>query len=159
MAQFVFKLEGVLRHRKNLEQARQRTLAEVQAQLSQLEAQLRALDAQVQATNDDVRQNRLIGKVDVNFLTAHRRFLMATQRRAMEIAQNMGLVQLKLDEARRALAEAAKERKVLEKLRERKHQAWQAELNRKEAAALDEVAMQMSYRRQLENAALSEETR
>jgi flagellar FliJ protein len=146
MPKFLFNLEGVLRHRKNVEQQRQREVAEVQAQMTHLQAQLRALDAQVQATNDDVRQNRLLGTVDVNFLTAHRRYLLATQKQAVEIAERMAAVQIKLDEARRALIAAATERKVLEKLREKQEFAWRQEMSRKENAALDEVVTQMSYR-------------
>src|SRR4051812_21313032 len=118
MARFVFKLDGVLRHRKNIEQGRQREVAEIVAQMTALEAQLAALDADVRATNDDVRQNRLTGSVDVQFLVAHRRYLGATQRRAMELAERMAAVRIKLDEARRNLAEAAKDRKIIEKLRE-----------------------------------------
>src|SRR6266567_2151725 len=150
MAKFAFKLEGVLRHRKNVEQQRQRDVAGVQAQMTRLEEQLRALDAEVQTTNQDVRQNRLTGRIDLNFLTAHRRYLLATQRQAMELAERMAAVQIKLDEARRALVQAATERKVLEKLRERQELAWREEMGRSEAAALDEVVTQMSYRKGIE---------
>lgn len=149
MARFVFQLEGVLRHRRNVELERQRDVAKVQAQMTALDAQLRALDAEVTAATDDVRQNRLVGKIDLQFLAAHRRYQAATQRKAMEIVERMGAVQVQLNEARGRLAEAAKERKVIEKLRERQEEAWRAELRRKEAAVTDEIAMQMTYRKML----------
>src|SRR5437764_5779084 len=148
MARFEFHLEGVLRHRMNVEHHRQRDLALVEAQMLPLEAQLAALDAQVQTSNADLKQNRLMGKIDLNFLAAHRRYLGATQRRAMEIAEKMAVVQRKLDRARQALIDAARDRAVLEKLREKQQTAWQAELDRKEVAALDEVTMQLTYRKQ-----------
>ena len=149
MAQFVFQLEGVLRHRKNIEHEKQRALAVVQAKMTALETQLRALDAEVQASNAGVRQNNLIGRIDMGFLAAHRRYLAATQRQAMEIAQRMGAMKVQVEAARQLVAEAAIERKMLEKLREHKQDAWREELRRKEMAEQDEAAMQLSYRKSL----------
>jgi flagellar export protein FliJ len=149
MAQFIFHLEGVLRHRKNIEHEKQRELAVVQAKMTALELQLRALDAEVKSSNDDVRQNQLTGRLDLSFLAAHRRYLASTQRRAIELAQQMAVVQRQLDLARQAVASAARDRKVLEKLRENQHAVWRDELKRKELAEQDEAAMQMSYRKTL----------
>lgn len=152
MAQFVFKLDGVLRYRKNVEHQRQRDVAEIQAQMTALEAQLRTMDAEVQAVNADIRENALNGRIDTGFLIAHRRFLAGAQKQALSIAQKMGLVQVKLDQARKALAEAAKEHKILDKLRERQLEVWNLEIARKDAAAMDEVAMQISVRKMLAEA-------
>lgn len=149
MAQFSFSLEGVLRHRRNIEHGKQRDVAIVQAKMTALEMQLHSLDAEVKTSNDSVRQNHLTGVLDLSFLAAHRRYLASTQKRAIEIAQQMAVVQRQLDAARKILADAARERKVLEKLREKQEEVWRAELRRKEAAEQDEVAMQMSYRKTL----------
>jgi flagellar FliJ protein len=146
VARFVFKLEGVLRPRENVERQRMRDLALVQAKMTALEGQLRALDAEVKESNESMRRNYLVGRIDLDLLAAHRRYLGATQRRAMEIAQEMAGVQKSMDEARAVLAAAARERKVLEKVREKRQAAWQAEINHREAAALDEIGMQMSHR-------------
>jgi flagellar export protein FliJ len=56
----------------------------------------------------------------------------------------MNKAQQEVDRTRHALAEAAKARKVLEKLRETQKQRWQEELSRKEMIAADEVAMQLT---------------
>src|SRR5256885_13591813 len=124
-----------------------RDLAMVQAKLAALEAQLRALDAEVRESNETMRRDHLVGRIDLDLLAAHRRYLGATQRRAMEIAREMAAAQKSMDEARAALAAAARDRKVLEKLREKQQSAWQADVNRREAAALDEVTTQMAHRR------------
>lgn len=147
MAQFKFSLEGVLRHRRNIEHEKQRDLALVQVKLTALELQLRSLYAEVQSSNEGVRQNHLIGLLDISFLAAHRRYLAATQKRAMEIVQQMAVVQRQVEAARQVLADAARERKVLEKLREKQEAVWREELRRKESAEQDEAAMQMSYRK------------
>ena len=145
MAKFVFKLAGVLKQRLHVERQRQRDLAERQGHLTSLQQELRQLNERVQSTNDDVRSNHLTGALDMSFLAAHRRFLAAMQRGAVEIVQRMAVAQKQVDEALAALAEAAKQRKAIEKLREKQFERWRAEQDRKETAELDEVAMQISY--------------
>ena len=152
MAKFVFKLEGVLRQRKHVEEQRQRELAVIRGEMAQLEAELNALNAQVTAASIDVRDNRLIGKLDMSFLAAHRRFLLAMQRRGLTMMQKMALVQRQIEEAQANLAEAAKQRKIIEKLREKQHQRWLEESSRKEQALMDEISMQMSFRNSLDQA-------
>ena len=95
-----------------------------------------------------MKENHLTGPIDVNYLAAHRRFTVAMQRKGLAIVQDMARQQAKVDEAQRLLGEAAKERKIIEKLREKQHERWKAEAARREAAQLDEVAMQMTYRRE-----------
>src|SRR3954451_17302168 len=146
MATFHFPLDGVLRQRKLAEDQRQRDLAAVQAEMAALEAELRAMDQEVQGTTADVRANRLTGRLDLNYLAAHRRYTLAMQCKALGVAQRMAAVKVRLDEARKALAEAAKQRKILAKLRERREAEWAAEVTRKETAALDEVATRIGYR-------------
>src|SRR5208337_1477930 len=99
MAKFVFQLEGVLKHRENVEHQRLRELAVIQAQMTALQQELRALDASVRASEDDLRKNRLLGKLDLAFLAAHRRFRFAMQRKALDIAQKMAAVQVHVDQA------------------------------------------------------------
>jgi flagellar FliJ protein len=143
MAQFDFPLEGVLRHRKHVEQERQRDLARFQQQMRAAQDELRELDQTMQASLSDVRQNRLVGKLDLGFLAAYRRYIAAVQRKGMVMAQKMALIQRDVDKAQKALAEAAKDRKIIEKLREKQHERWKLEQSRKEAAELDEVSMRL----------------
>src|SRR5688572_13945709 len=145
MAKFVFKLEAVLRQRKHVEGEKQRALALIQSQMTALRNELRLINETVQTSTSDLRENRLTGRLDLHFLAAHRRFTLATQRKAMNLVQKMALVQRSVDEAQQALVEAMKQRKAIEKLREKHHQRWRDEIARKEANQLDEVAMQMSY--------------
>ena len=153
MARFVFQLDGVLRQRKLAEEQKQRDLAVVEAEMTALEAQLRELDQSVQSTTADVRTNHLIGRLDLNFLAAHRRYIAATQRKALDLAERMAAVRVRLDAARKALAEAARERKIIEKLRERREAEWKAAQARKEMAALDEIGTRIGYESGLRQAA------
>jgi flagellar FliJ protein len=156
MARFVFKLEGVLRQRTNVERQRQRELADWQAKLAGLETELRTLGANVQATEQDLRTNRLIGKLDLMYLAGHRRYVMSMQRKGMAIAEQMAGVQTRAQEARRNLIEAAKQKKIVEKLRERQFSRWKADADRSELAAMDEAGMQLAYQQTAAEMALGE---
>ena len=144
MARFVFQLDAVLRHRKTVEEQRQRELGAAQGEMAKMEAELRSMDEAARGVSDDVRTNRLTGTLDMAFLAAHRRYVLAVQRKALALAQRMAVQQRAVDEARRQLAEAAKERKIIEKLRERQLERWRADQSRREAADLDEVNMQLA---------------
>jgi flagellar FliJ protein len=137
-------LQAVLRHRKAVEQEKLRDLAMAAARLKEAQDELAALDESMRATNDDVRRNRLTGRLDVGFIVAHRRYLLGMQRKALELAAKIAAAQKIVDTARAALAEAAKQRMVLEKLREKQETRWREEIERRELAQLDEVGMQMS---------------
>jgi flagellar FliJ protein len=157
MAKFKFQLEGVLRQRKQLERQRQRELAIVQAELNQLTAQLKELESNTQAATQDLRTNRLTGVLDMSFIAAHRRFMVSVQRQGMALVQKMANVQKKIDDARLQLFEAAKGRKIIEKLREKQFERWKQEIARKETAELDEVSMQLSYWNGVDDAAEASE--
>ena len=145
MAQFKFKLAAVLRHRESVEKERQRDYAVALARQKEIEDQLKAMDQAMQATNDDVRQNHLVGRLDVSFITAHRRFLLGMRQKAMTLAAALAKAQQETEAARVVMAEAAKHRMVLEKLRETQERRWREEMGRKEMMALDEVAMQIAF--------------
>ena len=145
MARFVFNLEGVLQQRKHIEQERQRELAAKQSALVELQHVLQNLEQSVASTNEDVRKNRLTGRLDMPFLAAHRRFLVGMQKQALGIMQRITLAQRAVDEARAHLAEAAKQRKIIEKLREQQFERWKAEQAKRELAQLDEIGMQLAY--------------
>jgi flagellar FliJ protein len=146
MPRFRFQLEGVLRHRKNIEREHQRQVALVQARMHQLETELRQLDQSAQDAAAELRRDHLIGTIDLNYLAAHRRFIAATQRQAISLVQRMALVRRELDEKRQALTQAAIQRKVMEKLREKQLARWMEALNKREAEELDEIGMQLTYR-------------
>lgn len=145
MAQFIFKLDGVLRHRERIEQEHQRALATVSAELVRMQGDLRAITDEVARNAADVRENHLVGKLNMSYLAAHRRYMLGMQRKVHQSAQVIANQQIAVDAARAALAEATKQKKILEKLRERHLERWKAEQARLEAGALDELSTQMSY--------------
>ena len=146
MTRFVFTLDSVLRQRKHVEQERLRDLAACQSEMTRLQAELKALNDAIRAGAADMKANHLTGPIDVAYLAAHRRFTVAMQRKGLSLVQDMARQQRKVDEAQARLAEAARERKVMEKLREKQFERWREEVERKERADADEVGAQFGYR-------------
>lgn len=145
MPVFTFKLQAVLQHRKMQEQQAQRAFAVVAAKQAALQARVNAMDDNLRDVLADLRANHLTGTLDLAFLAGHRRFMMAMQRQGIDLVQELSAIKPEVDAAHTALAEAAKQRKILEKLREKQLARWNESLAAKELAAADEVAMQMSF--------------
>jgi flagellar FliJ protein len=143
MPKFIFKLEGVLKERKNAERQRLLQLSVVQQQMSKLQGELRRMDQTVRDAEEDLRKNRMIGKLDLPFLAAHRRFAFSMQRKAIALAEQIAKVQIGVNEAQRQLTEAVKRRKAIEKLKEKQFERWREEMARHDTLEMDEVAMQM----------------
>lgn len=145
MPRFVFKLKGVLRQRVQIEEQRQRDLAQAREQAAQVEQELRTLSQSMRTTLEEVRAGRLTGKLDLHFLAAHRRYTASMQQKAQLLAQRLAAMQPLIEARRLALVEAAKRRKAIEKLRERRKEQWLGEQSRLETADLDEVSGQMFF--------------
>ncbi len=145
MPKFIFKLETLLRHRSHVERELQRDLATMQAEMNRLTQDLAAIQSRVDVAVGDLRDNRLTGRIDLHFLAAHRRYILATQRNAHAIAEEMAQFQRRADEARAALAEAAKQRKILEKLREKHKERWSVDQARREFAELDDIGTRLAF--------------
>jgi flagellar FliJ protein len=145
MSKFGFRLEPVLAQRKRVEQEQQRELASRELVVVNLKNDLKRLDESLRGAAEDLRKNHLTGAINLNFLTAHRRFLTAMQRQGIGIVQQVAGAQVLVDEARQQLAEAAKRRKVIEKLREKQFARWREDQERRELAQLDEIGAQIAY--------------
>jgi flagellar protein FliJ len=153
VAKFVFKFDGVLRQREHVETQRQRELAIIQQEMTRLQNELRQLNESVHGSTDDLRNNHLTGRLDLTFIAAHRRFMLAMQRKGTALVQQIAGVQKRVDVAQAALAEAAKQRKIMEKLREKSFERWRTDLTRKEMMETDEIAMQIGFRNSLDKEA------
>lgn len=145
MAKFDFKLEGVLRQRKHVEQDKQRILAEKQRAMVEIQNTLQRMQEAVQASTDDVRNNHLVGTLNMAYIAAHRRFLTGMQKQSLATMQRLALAQRAVDAARLELAEAAKHRKAIEKLKEKQFERRRADIAKRDQAEMDEIGMQLAY--------------
>ena len=133
---FTFKLEAVLEQRKQAERQRQREVAAAQHRLLQLQAELDALAAVKRASAKQLRA----GKISAAALAAHQRFAAATRQKGATLNRALTEARRDLDAAQLTLVEAAKQRKVMEKLREREHARWVEQIRKHEQAEADEIA-------------------
>ena len=150
MAKFVFTLDGVLKHRLQIEREKQRDLAMLQQQMTALQHELKALNERVQTSLDQVREQHMVGKLDVQFITGHRRYVAVMQAKGRELVHKMQALQRHVIDAQRLLAEAAVNRKAIEKLREQALERWKGEQSRQDAAQTDEIGMQLDYSHRME---------
>lgn len=145
MAQFKFNLQTVLNEREREEMLCQKAMGEAAARKQAAEDDLANVERQITTNNEAMRDNHLVGKLDVNVLTSHRRYLIAMRQQVIQIAQRIANARLEVEQARRKLNEAAKNRKAIEVLRDRQKQRWLAEQERKERAIADDASMQIAY--------------
>ncbi|MEA2735201.1 MAG: flagellar protein FliJ, partial [Humisphaera sp.] len=139
MPRFTFKLEGVLEQRKHAERQRQRDVAAAQHKLLKLQAELDALAAVSRTSAIELRSSRLSAAA----LAAHQRFILSMRHKARTLKQQYSDGERELNDAQTALTEAAKQRKVMEKLREREHAKWAEAQRRRDAQEADDIAGQI----------------
>jgi flagellar protein FliJ len=144
VARFVFQLEAVLEQRRLVEQQRQRAVAELEVRRMALEGTIRGYQRAIAQEREEQRVLLKAGRImDARAQAAASvRLGAAAQRGVVELSG----VLARLDAARAELLEATKRRKAVERLREKRLEAWRAEQNRREAMAVDELVVMRSGR-------------
>lgn len=151
MPRFRFALDRVLERRIDDEEARRRALAAIEARRRGLEEALRGRQAEIAAGRSEWREG-LVGEVDAEALRHNARAALGLVRRAHRTVLELAALEKPLARARAELVEAARARRALELLRERRLAAHLAEENRREQVELDEFGMRVGL-------AAAEETR
>lgn len=144
MARFRFNLNGVLKHRRFVERQKQRALAVIQLEMSKLQLEIKEVEVSGKQATESLRNGKLVGQIDLAYLGAHRRYMLALERKAVSIAQKMALVQRDITKAQGELLEAAKARKALERLRERAFERWSTAREMAEAKEMDEIGTRLA---------------
>ncbi|MEO6436589.1 MAG: flagellar FliJ family protein [Tepidisphaeraceae bacterium] len=140
MKKFTFKLEAVLEQRKLAERLRQREVASAQHKLLTVQAEVDALGAVNRSSAVELRAG---GRLTAMMLAAHQRFALAARQRVATLNRQMAAARGEMDHAQTQLLEAAKQRKVMEKLRERDLARWLAAQRKHDLAEAAEAAQQM----------------
>jgi flagellar FliJ protein len=140
MAKFRFTLEPLLKVRRHAEQAHQRAVSQLEVQRMQIEEQLRRQQAGISDGRESLRSG-LTGRVDVHSLRLHAGASMQLMRTAQRLVLELAGVHKRLEAARAGLIEATKQRRAMELLRDRQLTRFKAAGERRETAALDEMAV------------------
>jgi flagellar FliJ protein len=89
----------------------------------------------------------LVGRVDVARIRQHARHAGHVTQRAQHLAVSLLGIERRVEQAREALLAASRARKAIELLRDKHERRWRREAERREAAAIDEIATQAHVRR------------
>ena len=150
---FEFRLEALLTVRKNQEQEKLRVFAAIQQEIAAQKRTIELTRDQIVAENRTLTGRELTGKLDMAYIAHEKRYVGNLQMRIIMSLQKLAVMEQKLAGARAELLEAARQRKVIEKLREKQLARWRAELEKKETAQMDEIGTQLTIRRAAEEAA------
>lgn len=141
MKGFTFKLEAVLEQRMLVERLRQKDVATAQQSLLGVQAELDALEAVNRSSAAELRRGG--GHLTAAMLAAHQHFGQAARQKAASLKRLRAEARRSLDQAQARLTEAAKQRKVMEKLREREYARWQEAERRRELIEAEELSRRM----------------
>jgi len=137
---FEFRLEPLLRLRVQAEKAKQRVVARRLAAISDAQRRMERIGEQEQAERARLREASGPGSMSVDEVMASRGWIGRLQRERWAIGAQIAAHEKQLAAERAALAEAAKQRKILEKLRERRLAEFHMRMNRADDRFLDEIA-------------------
>lgn len=143
---FTFQLQPVLEHRKRIEDQKQQTVAMRQRIWDEARRELDRLNDEFRSNSRELRErHRELGVEDLRLRYAHLQFLDRTIDAQIKVLAER---QVALDRARKDLIAASKNRKVVDKLKERRRSAYTAEELRVEQIELDDGNARMEGRLQ-----------
>ena len=137
MKQPHFRLNTVLEHRERLEDEAQMHMARIERRLVGEQEVLRAIEAEFEDVTHTLRNCHQDMSHDDLRMSYSRADFLARSIRTHEVT--IMNVKMELEAARQELLKAAKDRRVLETLKERRHTAYMAEVVRIEHAHLDDA--------------------
>ncbi|MFG0285418.1 MAG: hypothetical protein ACF8R7_13455 [Phycisphaerales bacterium JB039] len=150
MARFTFQLQAALEQRQREERDRQIVVARLQREASELEERIRAIQSQIVQEKRDLAAaldaERAGGRIDLDAARRQGAAALAQIRIAQQDALQLAGVLRRLDGARLDLLDAARRRKAVELLRDRRYEQWKRQQARREMAELDELAVMRAGR-------------
>ena len=143
---FTFTLQPVLDYRKRIEDQKQQTMATRQRAWEEARRELDRLNDEFRANSRELRErHREFDVEELRLRYAHLQFLDRTIDAQIKVLAER---QVALDRARKDLIAASKNRKVVDKLKERRKLAFTAEELRVEQIELDDGNARMEGRLQ-----------
>ncbi len=143
---FKFRFEPMLNVRRHKEKERQKEHAEAVEKVVRQKEQLDRID-NMRLTALKQQRNHLSGSISVAEALVYSRYLMKLRRERLGGAELLHGLQLKAEERRVKLVEAAKERKIFQTLKETWQFKHMQELEKAEQKELDEIGANTDRRR------------
>lgn len=143
---FKFRLEPLLSIKEHREKQCQKDHAVAASAVDRQKGQIAGIDRDRLETMDYQRQ-RSVGPLSIAASLASSRFLVKLKRDRMEGTEFLKALEKKAEEKRRILVQAARERKIFERLKEKQSLRFREEAEKAEQKELDEVAVTAFVRR------------
>lgn len=146
MARFRFALQRVLDRRLKEEEAKKLVVATVERHRRELEDSLRTRQREIAGGRDEWRA-QLVGAIDPASLRHHAGAAIGLMHKAQRTVLELASTEKAMQRARADLTEAARARRALELLRDRRRAAFEEEISKRDREQLDEFAQVSSQRR------------
>lgn len=134
-----FKLQTVLEYRKRLEDLAQHRFLEAQKNHTIVKKKCNDAAEALTLYIAESAQMQQEG-IAIIELIRHEENIVAQQQNLQAIKKNLSEKAQLVESEQQNLLHRCRERQILERLKETQNKAWQAYLNKKEAAMLDEIA-------------------
>jgi len=138
MKKFKFRLERVLETKVSEERQKKRELGEKLNQLSYEESVLDQLLKQIEEHEKSQRHSIQVSS-NAGYLLRQHRWQQELNKKKNEQIRTIARCENDVEKARVALMEATREKRVLEKLKEKQFEEYKKELNAEEQKVLDDI--------------------
>ncbi len=138
MKKFQFRLQTILKLRRQQEDQKKRDVGLLVSQINEYQRQALEM-AQIIKEQGYILKEHIQGDVDVSWIAGYQGYINYLRQSIAEKINSVTQVQPQLNQARRALAEAAKQTKILEKLEEKLRNRHEERLKKMEAREIDEI--------------------
>ncbi len=136
---FTFRFETLLKIRRQREDHHKRIVAERIRQIVAAQARLSSLHEQIAGEETAIRDRQAPGTLDMQQIVRHRHWLGHLHRCVLDTEGSIRVLEGRLAQERAALAEAVKQRKILDKLKDRQLERHLQEEQRRETNAADDL--------------------
>ncbi len=136
---FQFRFETMLKIRRQREDEQKRVVAERLGQIATVEQELAQLDGLTNRGMDSIRTVQQAGRIDLQQAMAQRGWVAHLHKAALDAQSRLRGLEARLAQERSLLAEAAKQRRILEMLRERQLERHRMEQQRVETQMADDL--------------------
>lgn len=150
MKRFSFRLQRLLHLKADAEQRQVKKLADAIRHADDVQARVNESDTRRAIAEDQIGRLRQ-ESTPAGMLTAAEAALRAVRGKSNEDLRTLGVAKSKVVNEQGSLDTARRERKSLERLREKQYASWAYDVNRREQEQIDEVAARMKRAEREEN--------
>jgi len=141
MKKFDFRLQPILELRRRQEDQKKRAVGSLLADIARQQQQALEMAQEVRQQGRILKKQFAGGTVDVGWISYYQSYVGTMYRSIAQRIENVSSIQKSLAIARKELSEAAKQTKILEKLREKQKLRYDDRLRRAETNLIDELGM------------------